>query len=362
MSEKHDIRQGDHQQGPDPADARVLDALKTQILAHLGLLPEMPEGSQSSIPAWQKQVIDVQKLAEMCNTANVRQTVEALEEELGQQQNAVRMAVIRALGKIYLSFPGHVRWELFMRGLADQSPEVRATTVQVFMACITAANPRPPHGQVVERLAKKLSQLGSDGRASEDESVNISVIQLMGLLGDQAPDTAVAAIVYIACNTREDWPVREAAILVLGSLYHRLSAEQCLQASETLYDAHPFVRRVAIHALQKWVTVAEVREVLRTGGTQRQVYAAQVLGQWGEHDALCEIAFAQKEASSMRTAALLSLAQLARTQDILIKSSDLERLINERDLSLKAVKMAAEMLKEARQARHRQIEREEGAG
>jgi hypothetical protein len=359
MSEKHDVRQGDHQQGPDPAEARILDLLKTRILAHLGQLQEIPPESYSSVPVWQKQVADVQKLAELCNATNVRQIVEALEQDLGQPQKAVRMAVVRTLGKISLSFPGHVRWELFMRGLADQLPEVRATTIQVFITSITAANARPLHVQVVERLAKRLSQLGPDGRASEDESVNISVIQLMGLLGDQAPATAVAAIVYIACNTKEDWPIREAAILVLNSLYPRLSVEQCLQVSETLYDGHPLVRQVAIYALKDRVAVAEVLEVLRTGGTQRQVYAAQVLGQWGNHYELRLIAFDQQAASSLRTAALLSLAQLARTQDILIRNAEMERLLGERDLALKT---AAEMLREARRARGRQAEREEGTG
>lgn len=359
MSEERDARQRDQKQGADPAEFPSPDALKTRILAHLGLLPESPAESQSSLAAWQQQVLAVQKLTALCTSTTVRQVVEALEQDLGQPHTAVRMAVMRALGRVYLSFPGHVRWELFMRGLADQAPEVRATTVQIFLTFLTAANPRTLHRQVVEQLTKRLSLLRPDGRAYEDESVNINIIQLIGQLGERAPDMAVAAVVSLACNTKEDWPVREAALLVLGSCYPRLSAEQGLRVSETLYDAHPCVRQVAIQVLQERVTVAAVLEVLQIDHPQRQVYAARVLSQWGQQHTLYKIACDQQATGSQRTATLLALAQLARAQDILIRPADLERLLSERDPALASVRTAAEMLKEAREIRRTQVGRDE---
>lgn len=358
-SNEHTARQGERQGEQDPARTDFPDALAANILAHLGQLKDTPSRVYGTLPAWQRHIIDVQKLTETCTGANVRQVVQALEEDLGQKHKAVRMAVLRALGKIYLSFPGYVRWELFMRGLADQAPEVRATTIQVFMAWLSAPHPRPPHAQAIERLAKKLSQLDPDGRASEDESVNISIIQLMGLLGDLAPAPAVGAIVHIACNREEDWPLREAALLVLSSLYARLSASQRLQVDGALYDTHPFVRQVAMRALRWWVPVAAVLEVLHTGERHKQVCAAQVLGQWGERLTLSTLALDQHEASSVRAAALLGLAQLAQTQDLVIKNADLDQLVGERDFS---VRIAAEVLKEVLEVRKPQGDREEGIG
>ncbi|HEY1350758.1 MAG TPA: hypothetical protein VGF67_14135 [Ktedonobacteraceae bacterium] len=342
-SNKPTIGQNNHRKEPD-----VPEMLATTILAHLGLSKDVPSSAFGTIPAWHRQVIAVQKLAETCTAATVRPVVEALEKDLGQRQKVVRMAVVRALGKIYLSFPGHVRWELFMRSLADPSSEVRATTVQVFMAFVSAPQARPPHAQALERLAKHLSQLGRDGRAYEDEAVNISIIQLMGLLGDLAPATAVAAIVFIAGNQREDWPLREAAILALGLLYPGLSAQQRQGVSQTLYDPHPFVRQAAIQVLRERVPVREVFEVLQTGERRIQVCAAQVLGQWGEHLALGTIALDPHAASALRTAALLGLAHLAQTQDLVIKRADLKHLVDEGDAS---VRVAAEMLREVLEAR-----------
>jgi hypothetical protein len=356
-SNKHTIRQNNHWEEHHPAD--VPEMLATTILAHLGLSNDVPSPAFGTIPAWHRQVIAVQKLAETCTAATVRQVVEALEKDLEQRQKAVRMAVVRALGKIYLSFPGHVRWELFMRSLADPSSEVRATTVQVFMTFVRAPQARPPHAQALERLAKRLSQLGRDGRSYEDESVNISIIQLLGLLGDLVPDTAVAAMIFIAGSPQEDWPLREAAILALGSLYPRLSARQRQQVSETLYDPHPFVRQVAIQTLRELVPVAEVLEVLRTGEKRIQVCAAQVLGQWGERFTLGTIALDAHAGSTLRAAALLGLVHLAQAQDLVIKNADLERLVGERDASVRA---AAEMLKEVLEARRLRAEREEEIG
>lgn len=352
---------GQDEQPPDqqPPEAERIDALVARTLTSLGLWREIPAPAGKQMPTWQKQVIDVQKLAGICTRANVRQVVEVLEKDLEHSNSVVRMAVVRTLGKIHLTFPGYVRWVLFMRGLADQAPEVRTTTIQVFMTFVTAQPPRPPHAQAVERLVKTLSRIGDDGRAYEDESVNVSIIQLMGLLADLAPDTAIAALVSVACNHREDWPIREAAILALGSLYSRLSAEQRLSVDDTLYDEQPFVRQAAISALRGHVSAEITLEVLRTGNRQKQVYAAQALAQWGERLTLEALALDTSAASSARAAALLGLAQLAQTQDVVIKPTNLNRLAGERDF---AVSSAAKILKGVCEIRNSHTGREESLG
>jgi HEAT repeat protein len=317
MPKYENNRQNAASQGQKPSEkaANVRNtassgSLETAILARLGLLKE----ASAQAPAWQKRVAEIQKMAERRD----KKEIEKLDKLRQHDPHvAVRMAAVRALGKLYLSVSpegisvvsGNVALEPFLDSLADEAPEVQATTVQVLMSVVSALDPTWLPEFMLDELVEQLKQ------ESTDRLVRISIIQLLSILGtDTIPE--IMALLY-----DRDWQIRETAVLALASLHKlTLGKERTLELHRklygALYDKNPCVRKAAIIATHDWLPVEDLLKTLQTGSSTEQEQTARVLGEWDKPtpqilNTLLELAANKLATSSVRAAAIMALAQLA---------------------------------------------------
>ena len=244
---------------------------------------------------WRERAWIVQCLPERGEKAQVEKIIIAY---LQDDHEAVRMAAVRALGKLWQSGP--MRLAPFLTALADSHPSVRATTIQV----LASLKRQDLTGKVIEILKKRLAE------KEEDEIVYIAIIQLLATLGKDAP---VQLLLAVSQDHHADPLVRESAILALGSLRKYITPEQLSQA---LYDDDRFVREAAIFVLGTRAPINTLlHDLQKDTDVARQAKAARALGELNRPtrvivDALYQAATDRKKSSSVRVASLLALAQL----------------------------------------------------
>lgn len=307
------------------------DKLNADILARLGLARQVNEQA----PDWQKRVHRVQKLIERWdreNGENGEEIARKIDAFLRKDAHeAVRMAAVRALGRIHLKAPEIVTWEPFLHALADRHPEVQATTMQVLAFFVKHKGQKYLPLSMIETLWQK--KLVSP---HTNKLFRLSIIQLLGMLGMQIPAPALARLVELTHDA--DWQIREAAVLALGKL---LAPEEQVQLSDTLFDENTFVRQAALSAIDRRASwpVAKMLDALEVEDSDEQAHAARALGEWGQPTAeilhaLRELAIDRRTINENRVAAILALAQLASTSAFevgALGSTDKSKLLNDPD-------------------------------
>ncbi len=285
----------------------------TSLLIRLGLakssLREPLEALKSE--SWQTRVLALQLLTDLERDAPVSSIRACLQDP----HEAVRMATVRALGKLWRF--GVVPLELFLLALGDKHAEVRATTVRV----LESLGPEALIDPLIKHLKEKLHRQTSDEGGGAREQVNhqaaipgeepivcIAIIHLLGTLGKNAP---VEELVNMLSDP--EWQVREAAVSALEKLGDRTSEGPLLNA---LYDNQRFVRDAAISALKGRLPVETLVDNLFTLDPFSRKKTAELLGELGERiqqqsmiHALVRAAQTDPD-SSVRKAALLALGQI----------------------------------------------------
>lgn len=287
-------------------DIRPPSTLKRDVLTRLGLArdqvsPLSTRPTQqllkqlSTTEDWHERAWIVQCLAERGEKAQVEDIIIAC---LRDPAEGVRMAAIRALGKLWQSGP--LRLGPFLNALVDSHPWVRATTVQV----LASLKQQDLTDQLIALLEQRLEE------KKEDEVVCIAIIQLLGTLGKRAP---VQLLLDVSQDCGMSALVREAAVMALDVLRDNFPLEQL---SRVLYDDDRFVRAAAISVLRTGVPVNDLLQDLEEDSdVARQAKAARVLGELDRHTPLVENALRKaatnvRKSSSVRVATLLALAQL----------------------------------------------------
>ncbi len=305
-----------HEPQPRREGAEPSAAFLTDVLTRLGLSnapPGLPMNQYLAAlgnASWRIRAQAVQALGDFGEQVAIERIILCLKDE----HEAVRMAAVRALGKLSRQRPEVV--EHIRSAWKDRHPEVRATVVQV-MATLEI------------RVSTDFLE---EAIGDEDKIVRIAALKLAATQGVYAPLHMVAKALQ-----DEDWQIREEAALTIGRLGKGAAVKSRLVRA--LYDPSRFVRHAAVAALGSHLPVEVLVHDLRSGEPSVREQTARILGELGnqaQEQSLAEAALTDSE-SAVRVAAVLALGQL----DKRVSLKHLQRAVQDSD---PAVRAAAELV------------------
>ncbi len=319
----NDQQQGDRKANREGPQEPSTLSLQRDILMGLGLTKgpetrpaddEVPQLLQSLLNTGSPgkiRVAALQHLALLGSDAPVDEITACLHDP----NAAVRMAAIRTLEQ--LEPFGIIPLYSFIDALVDPNAYVQATTVQAFITI----GPQKLTPSLIEVMLKQLAEQHKQGEQQDNHFVRVKIIQLLGMLGKQAPTQTLLALLQDPA-----WQIREAAVFAFGD-------QAALQElTSALYDRDHSVRKAAAFVLKDHPPIDKLLRDLRFGQKSDKAKAARALGELGVRtqpikQAFLEVARNAHDDSLVRTTVILAMAQ----SGISIDDDVLKALLHDRN-------------------------------
>ncbi len=142
INQQQDSHSENQQQNVSKGQHVLPGSLEATILARLGLLQRTDLVAEQDMPTWQKHVLNIQESTEQLlsvenHSRKIRESIETIDRALRKSEHeAIRMAAVRSLGKLYLARRGLVSREPFLYALEDPHPEVQVTAIEALISFI----------------------------------------------------------------------------------------------------------------------------------------------------------------------------------------------------------------------------------
>lgn len=299
-------------------------SLQTEILARLGLT-EQPvlhpvEVLRDPENNWIVRIQALQTLVQARLTAMGAQEITGILNDHSTHP-ALRAAAARALTELWRLHL--ISLDSFINALSDPDLDVRVAAIQA----LKAVEPRNIPDTLLERLLallKESEQKDAQEHVHNDQyrRVRIAIIQCLGLL----KRGHTFSLLENALDDR-DWEIRDAVVQSIGAIVKSLPPNDaaCIRLQASLeamidHEEEPVVLQSLILAFKDHTLF---RNRLLRGSNRVKIKVAQMLGDAGEQanakeleadmHVLTAVAKDYSEDSVVRSAAILRLAQLARS-------------------------------------------------